>query len=281
MNSKYLILFTLLVCSSCLIEASDNHQHETESNKTKTKLMDLNFDVLDHIVDELDMIDLLNVAGLNSKTRFIALRIFHLKYWVNSTDNYPKTVVDVLQQLENGTTKISIHNGHLRSNVSTFLNKVINIFGYKTITHLDLGSIQENSLEQFTFPFEAVVELKLELSQEKFTGKIMSFDKLFPKLNKLRVIVAEDANHSFIDCHLPNLEELYIYSDFYTEKECKSFISKNPRIKIITLFGFPGNYMKIMNNLLPNLEKLTVHFDIADEPVRFENVKHAGYIFFL
>lgn len=57
-------------------------------------------------------------------------------------------------------------------------------------------------------------------------------------------------------------------------EQIKDLIRKNPQIRSIRCHYFPIDYLKDINELLPQLEKLSVYdFDLKNEMVHFENVK--------
>lgn len=128
-------------------------------------------------------------------------------------------------------------------------------------------------------PFPEVEYLNVNIKE--VTGDIGSFGQLFPKLRGLSLVLESDIDCSFIDCDLPQLEHLYIRLT-NDSRQCidqiEQFMRKNGQIKSIELSEFPHNFVKVISEVLPIIENLTIPtIDTGNDTVRLENVKHLTY----
>lgn len=128
-------------------------------------------------------------------------------------------------------------------------------------------------------PFPEVEHLSVDIKE--VTCDIGTFGQMFPKLRALDLTLQSDIDYSFIDCELPLLENLYIRLTNDSQQrmdQIERFMRKNPQIKSIVIIGFPQNYVKIINELLPNIENFTIPtINTRNDTVRLENVKHFTY----
>lgn len=131
-------------------------------------------------------------------------------------------------------------------------------------------------LSTFMNPFENVEDLRVDM--QKMAKYILSFNELFPKLQRLSLKLQSYVDYSFINCGIQKLEHLSIQisSEAWKRREqIEGLIRKNAQIKSLELNGFPSDYIKIVKEWLPNIEKLTIHGLIQlDTIIRFDHVKN-------
>lgn len=137
--------------------------------------------------------------------------------------------------------------------------------------------INEDTLQQFTVPFNELEHLVLVIKSKTIAHGFMSFDKLLPKLSQMHLFLYSDVDYSFIDCELQYLEHLVlgVSSDAQNRTyQIDALLRKNTQIRYIEIAFFPTDYLKVINVLLPKLENLTLqHLDIGNESIQFEHVK--------
>lgn len=306
-----------LINVSSLNISNFKHENKSLSDEFEAKSMDkiraknfansnlnfleLNQDVLHLIIEELNFIDLLNAAKVNQNLAFITTNVFHRRY-LNYTVEIIRDDVDerekcgilplekrlkiydyelslnLLRYFMCVIQKLVIKNELLESGHSTIISRLVNEYSTQHMTSLKLGSLQEDTLAQFTAPFEAVEDFECTIKVKNIEAKILPFIELFPRLRQLNLRLQFGVDFSYIDCELPHLEylDIFVFNDAWKQNaSIEGLIRKNPQIKCLVSYGFPSNYAKVLNKLLPHLEKLTLHgLDIGNETLRFENVKH-------
>lgn len=94
------------------------------------------------------------------------------------------------------------------------------------------------------------------------------------------IILSHDLSINFVDCELPHLNQfsLCIYSDNYENKNLQidGLIRKNPQIRSIELTGSTSHLVKVVSEVIPNIENLNLTIPDAgteNGPIRFGNVK--------
>lgn len=280
----------------------DENQHK--NHKKSTKFTDLNIDVLLLIVEFLSLPELLHLAEINDGLNSIASDVFRRKYrnyeievlrLANGDDveerfhlyaiNHKQIEITdyhmalkVFEHFGRAIRKLSI-SANMCKHHSIVIDQMINRYCSESITHLDLGFIEENTLQQFTAPFKAVESFTCYIYKEIQPAKILPFDKLFPKISHLKLTLSADIEYTFIDCELPHLQHLDVNLDYDRAnkrgKQIEGLLRKNKQIKSIEIRDFPTDYIKEIKYYLPNLENLTLNeFDIRNETIQLENVKH-------
>lgn len=100
---------------------------------------------------------------------------------------------------------------------------------------------------------------------------------MFPNLRRFDFSNVDSRNDFIFVNHNPHLEHLGIdlAHEFHNTTGIIEAIKINPQIRSIELLhGFPNDFVKIVNKLLPNLEILSVeNFDLGNTKIHFENVK--------
>lgn len=285
-----------------LSNANDSAAQRLDGNsRAKTKFVDLNFDVLYLIIDQFELAELTIIAQSNAY-HSMASDIFRLKYHdynIQFSDigyrdpgNYHIHVnddgngkciaivdhdfgVEILKLFGNVIKRVYIQNHSNNPLHSTNINRMVNQVGSESITHLDLSYIKRDTLQQFAKPFNDVEELHLTNSQLELTYPIIPFNRLFPNLKRAEFRLNTNLEYKFIDCNLPNLVELEMYSGHQTEFQCERLIRKNPQIRKLKVWSFANDYARTINELLPELESLTLgNFYTENGMIHFKNVKH-------
>lgn len=161
------------------------------------------------------------------------------------------------------------------------ISHAISKYCSKTLKQLDLDFIREDTFKHLTTSFDKVKELTFGVDLKRINAGTLSFNKLMPKLLKLKLKLYTAVDYSFINVNFRNLRELHIFAtvDAWTHKtrtQIEGFFKKNPKITTIYMSGFPDAYISSIKKLQPNLQSLSIDsFDIT-EPIRFDNVKHFG-----
>lgn len=155
------------------------------------------------------------------------------------------------------------------------INGMINEYCSESLIEIHLSNCEGYVLEVFTAPFKKIESVSLGMEM-KTVGK--SLDQIFPNLKSLSLSLITILDESLIDCHLPYLEHLYFRVEHNfrdtTESYVEILIRNNPQIRSIVLYNVSSRFLAIVNQLLSNLEHLTLWaFAMNGDDIHFENVK--------
>lgn len=191
-----------------------------------------------------------------------------------------QTFEEILHHFGHSIKKVGFNNGNFNDNNSNALNRLIQEHCANTLTHLDLNFIKESTFESFNVPMNGVEELLFQVNLKSVNQGVLPLNELVPNLRRLRIELYSDTDYSFIECKFPKLEHLYMSATgptraFQRKEQIDGILRKNQQITSIHTFSFPGDYVKIIHELLPNVKRLYLHaFDIGDDKLHFEHVKH-------
>lgn len=321
-------LLPLLLCITCsgfgLSEIIENFESNTarskatngilsiklqncENNMKTIKFGDLYFDVLLLIFNDLNPLDLVNMAKTNSRNNYIARESFHQKY-----RNYElsllrghhvdqnklredvqsetikivdyKTGLDIFTIFSGLFSKLHVSSSYIQDNNSIEINRIIAKMS-NILTHLNLGSVKEKTLEQFTVPFINVEEFTCFFFVKRISFKIKPLAQLLPNVQRMSIALDSDLDYKFIDCEFPHLNQLTIKinnMDFNGRKlRFEGLLRKNPQLKSLTISGRDdqtNSYLRAISEHSLNIENLTFDggftFNAYDETVlQFASVK--------
>lgn len=289
MSSTYLIFSALLLFNSCFNEVTSSvSQHSLQRGSTKRneiintnelqrlKFIDLNNDVLFIIFNQLNLMDLINVASTNSLMSSIAAQAFRHKYQDYRLDLGPMEIRNFIPREDTPKKCIQLTSYQLTlSALQHFRNEITRIYLFETFS--------SDILKKFTEPldaFEKVFEVSIDMSQNE--NNIPAFNRLFPQLRRLNLNYKSIVNTSFEDFEFPNLEHLSVHVEIPAWSENEKIVKllrKNQQIKSLKLNGFPSQYIHKINVWLPNLENMTFcnqEIDI-EKVLRMKNVKHLAF----
>lgn len=261
----------------------------------RTTLADVDEDVLFLIIEQLDSMDLINLASSHARLASIAFDIFRRQYsdmeiWQTFSmdqkacgkcihfDNVPD-IVATLKHFGRAIKKITVHSRDIENNKLMAIFECINEYASELI-HFDLGALQTDTFRKFTIPFN-----KVEILDFVVDGWIKSvapfslpLNQIFPKLNRLILRLQAGLDYNFLDSEFSHLEDLYlsICSDaLERQNEIGRFLLKNKQIRSFTSDYFIDDYARLLNQYLPNTQNLSVPFSLhPNEDIRFEHIKH-------
>lgn len=305
-----LVIVTLLLCNSStyrIVEGanSENIVSSKLQQRSNLTLINLNFDVLFQMFSFVDFNDMLSLIEAVPTISPIITQILATKYnnfeWkieLNETVRVKireyseekcfrimnfKDVVFYLKHFGSAIKKLSINDKLIGESESIILSQLINEYGCRQLTHLNLGELREDTLQQFAEPFENVEVLAFQMEREIKNG-ILPLNQLFPQLKQLEINIFPDVDCNFFDIELPNLQYItiidntprsYLLDSVALSTIMTGFLSKNTRIQSANLTVKSWQYIKAINELLPNIENLTLKmFESQSGKVHMENVKN-------
>lgn len=281
------------------VDRGIERNHLSENNKRKLELFDLNMDVHFLIIEQMNIKDLANFAEATSanyvvdffRKRYNRLKLTYAfakgfplpEYEENGSSIEIRSLEMILSVLKNFGCTIK----HLEIHISTkhkeyaTIERFINKYGSESLITLNLQAIY--TFEHFTVPFKCLEELHFRVYSE-ITNGILPLNQLFPKLRRLYLELDFNSDLSFLDykfSHMEHIDLIIRDESWQKRKQIERFLRKNNQVRSLVIFFVTQSYpifdLKIINEMLPNIENLTCQtFNIGNEPVHFENVKHFG-----
>lgn len=265
------------------------------------------------IFNELNFVDLLEMAQSNHELGEIAADVFRRKYsdhkiriaagnrltWNGNTVYEPPSskfisindfalVPKLMKHFGNKIRKIYLQN-YSRYNYtagSDWSNNIrfVNEYGSMSLTELGLGEISKKVWSQFTVPFHNVEKLDFEITdapkEVHFDG--MKLNEFCPNLKALRVNLISGCNDELLNCEFPNLEHFEISFSFESFSEANKLWRGKENVASMIMKN-PQIRSVNANRTAPEFLKLISEqlpqlerllFTYRDEPLHFENVKH-------
>lgn len=269
----------------------------------KLKIIDLNADVLYHILEQLELADLLNMIKSIPVISSVASSIYRKRYKdytvdiskaLNMSNGEKFTIDNQIKEIEiydyDTSLKMLNHfgcamqwlcikNHNFNENRSLIINRMANEYGSVSLTSLELGRIKEDTFTQFTLPFDSVNELTFDIEVNNIRNATLPFNQIFPQLRRMTSYLRSNCDYSCIVCHFQHLEYLHIMiSSFAWHKydQIVRLIRKNPQITTIELHQYRRCLLTEIDKALPHLVNLILHtVGIGNETVHLEHVSHA------
>lgn len=166
------------------------------------------------------------------------------------------------------------------------LSKFINTYCSSSLIHLQIRNYHATFFDEMTMPFKGVKHLSLHGRFKQLASSTLTFSKLFPALQNLSLKYMHIKNTNCIDQGFSSLTHLYVdiwhlhIPKHFNENDVERLLRKNQQIKSLKLSHSSRNFLKIVNEILPNLESLELDIynprrsNNDDEPIVFEHVKN-------
>lgn len=277
MSHIHLLLLTLLLCNGFFDEIAARHEILDKNGKLNQESIDLDGDELLRIFKSFNLNDLVTVASTNSRVASIAAkayRITHEEYEVK------------IWQASSNCIKAIDFSGMKRIEITGYELALdfLKYFGDEIKELLITEGFKQTILENIKEPLKQIEHLHYTIEYKQDGSKILPLNQMFPKLHGLTLHLRSDSYFGFIDCELPQIDDLRIHlsNNAWNQKNyIEGLIQKNAHIKSIEINGFPADYIKVINKLLPNLGSLILcdqKIDTGKEIVQFEHVKNLEII---
>lgn len=180
----------------------------------------------------------------------------------NITISKPSTLVSLLRIFGNQITRVSIDFECMDPFHSRQIEKFINRNCADSLHKLQLKYCREMAMDEITKPFRKLEQLTIVGG---FVGQhISSFNKLFPKLQRLELHNNEITNRSCLEIKFTNLLEIIVDIESRTKigfrvLDLNKALRLNPQIQKLTLrSNLNQSVVSIVDKLLPNLS----HFEL-------------------
>lgn len=292
-----------------------------KNGQHKISLMDLNDDVLFLIFKEMDLIEWLNMVKVHSvfvpfandayrsryrgyqvkfdddiykrrKSRAARKPVFVNQPNIQESYTKPKfnrllitdhqLALNVLKYFSSNIQELFINGRYSRPSEKLWkvVNQFVNRYASNFITKLKIY-IMDNTLEQYTLPFNKVEILDGGINVNQIGNSVLALNKIFPKLQMIKLVLSETASFQIIDCEFPQLGDvsLSLFDDTISEENQKliqGFVKKNSQIKSLSLFDSSWKNVEYFSQHLSNLVNLSLDSlnDVKSNKIEFKSVKN-------
>lgn len=305
MTFDCVVMLTLWFCVNLTLAQFPPSRKLISGTANKTEFIDLNIDVLHLIFDGMELYELLNMIKVHSEFLPISTAAFRKRYRdydidvINVLPNETSsgresyfndiklkrieifkfdTFHDIMTKLGSAIQRLNIQNEYIDNKKLITINQYISKYGSATLTHLKLGKMIGDTLEQFEQPFEKVESLTFTIGVEQIRSGVLPLTQLFPRLRRLAVSLKSGNFYTWMNCHFPHLE--HITAIDYVQKGTAQFegiMSKNVHIKSFEVQQFVSecNFIEKIRELLTNVENLILHsFNTQGDRIHFDYVKN-------
>lgn len=303
MYLAFLVLFAVLSSNGCFNQVNAR----SVPNDTKVTFVDLNPDVHYEILDMLETEDIVSmmdaIPSLSPGGKSIYLkRNKDYEVYIWDAEKAPRAdytrrtyplritfrsydvILNILKHFGGVMQQIYVDNRIIHSmDKALTISRHINQYTSESLIKLSLGIIKKDTFAQFTVPFKLVEELSFGVSSNKIDINIGSLplNQQFPELRRLNMELWGNINYNFIDLKFPHLEHLYLIigkNAWNRKDQFESLIRKNSEIRSFGVEYCPTDYIKVLEQILPNIENLTLSQLNTNESIHFEHVKNFHYI---
>lgn len=272
-----------------------------ENGREKLKFTELNIDVIYHIFEELNLKDLLNLRKIsetfssiidhtmrqkytNYRLKIVSQDSKHMKQFFENKsfrriEIYSvQAAKELLQLFRHTITIIELENFRFPKNESNVISKLLNEYYCGSLIKFRFGWAHDDTLQQFTVPFEAVENVTFGKIQSGYKTGIFQLNQLFPKLKQMRVLLSGTIDYTFIDCkfsHLKDLNFMVVNDDWKRNEMFERFLQKNEQIRRLETSKFPNGSFETIAHFLPHIEHLVVTwFENSNHSISLTNLKH-------
>lgn len=265
-----------------------------ESNIVRTKMHDMNADVLMLIFDQLELQEMLRFATAYPNKRILSVARQYFRSRFNNyrvyiqTNSYNdleanSTAKKIKVSLKKSFKLLKIFGSAIQSLEIQFptseLMQFVNKYLSDTLVTFKLTYARNDTLHQFAKPFTKVVNFSFGYNdRHRIKADHVPLNQLFPNVRHLFLSSYEDLEFDSMYCSFPHLEQFEFYHPFkeLNESMLETFFQMNPNIQSLILWRLRQNMCNVVNNNLGNLENLTLgmySFEI-EEDTTFDHVKH-------
>lgn len=261
------------------------------------KIIDLNDDCLEFILNKLTLNDLVNITDTNSRFKISACRVFDRKY----AKDMKKVVCGV------NHFKMLLYFGNNITNLNVCgKTDSLKTYKYDLNTYINVSCVQKymnHQIKENQPSFSCVRKLNLfGFFNDEIPAQL---DTWCPNLICLKLSVVRFQDSRIIDRRIPLLKHLTIQNaithlspeinhNFFSNQHITSAIKLNPSLVSLSLnhdgYGIGievnGDILNFINREMPNLEKLELRFqkntyfsDYTSDRIVFTNLRKFSAIF--
>lgn len=184
---------------------------------------------------------------------------------------------DILKKYGSALRWISIRRFYPHTNGTDDVSHLINQYASENLKHLSMGYVTFDTFQQYTASFSKIEHVTFIVQTEKILSGTAPLNKIFPNVSFLSMVLKSSVDYSFIDCEFPRLKQLYLDGSSDALKhlnQIENFLCKNSQIKILRVESVSGDFIRMVNSVLTNLERFEVdNFDVGVNTTRFGSVR--------
>lgn len=155
------------------------------------------------------------------------------------------------------------------------------------LTEFELSNCNGDLLKGLNKQFYKVEQIRFSGQLESLSSDHLKFNQLFPALRHLNAAFIHVTNPDSFNCELPHLEHLdmVISNDgAFTESNLEKMLKKNIQINNLKILHISPEFLPIISESLPKLEKLYFELFIntpetPDNNVHFATVKEVNIVY--
>ncbi|XP_055303234.1 uncharacterized protein LOC129568917 [Sitodiplosis mosellana] len=290
-------------------EAKRTKEDEPDVELSTTKIIDVNYDCLEHIFKDFEFIDLFNVVDSNKHLVAVAGQIFKRKYHeftvdigisnCVANDGYFTLLTDCIWVTDRtAALKFLRHFGHAITKLKiacfstddtffTQLHRYVHEYCSETLIEISFYYMIEFVLSSIEKPFPNVESVSFKCV--KLNDNLWQLNRLFPNMRRLTLHAMDEVtNPMCIEEHFPNLQSLTIENQFerledralngFKEANIMEALRLNPNVQHLNLKYFDTKFLQKIGEYIQHVENLELSFgrwssNHTIPTIRLENVK--------
>lgn len=288
-------------------DISRNHADDeiVEYQPSDTKIEDLHYDCLEHILDELDFVDLIKFTSLCKYFRTIGNKKFlqsfgqkticiqYTKYGARKLYSISKDKINVYdsdlcvlacKNIGKSITNICIdYKPSKQSGKWTGIIRALSGECFKHLERIQLIACPIFLMDEICQPMQMVTTVDIRFCN--LSARILDVSKCFPSVIQLRLVQNKIFNPDALQKHFPVLIHLAFESgrcvSFFSMEHLKSMLRLNPQIEVFEIDIVPDlKYLYAICRHLPNIKTLLISTientfsTYYSDNIHFEHVKH-------
>lgn len=212
-------------------------------------------------------------------------------FYITETSIHLKSydaILKTFKYLRPSNTKLRLVYSYDRNVQAKILSYFINKLS-ESLLEVEFVDVKENTLGYIKKPLVNIFKVTFTGNFTNNSTSNLPLNELFPNLRHLSLNMNKGAGFDYYNCHMPHLQHVFFYGEFYPSDEninpeyavarnaFENMIKKNSQIRSIHLYRTEDVTIRTINTFLPLLESLTIdHVNGLDSVIygdyRFENI---------
>lgn len=158
------------------------------------------------------------------------------------------------------------------------INQHINQYCAETMTYFEIGHFRGDEFNTLPGPFKKVENVCFKLG--KLNTENIRFNEIFPNVKRMDFGPMLFTHSSCFECNFTQLEHLDLNMfQGHNQSKLATTLEMNSHVRSISLYRASSDFLKTINDKVPNLESLEIsyYFDVSDyegEDIEFANLKN-------
>lgn len=189
-------------------------------------------------------------------------------------DDYD-TILHTFKNFGRVIKRLKLKTSILCSNqIAELMGNLISKYPFDSLVDVEFEETNDKLFTYITKSLESVESVRFEGTFLRAIPDGLPLNKLFPAVRRLELDSLTGDGLGFFNCHMAHLEHFSVDGINQESESCFADVMiNNPQIKSVELNDNYPNFVEKLNELLPQLEELTLSdFTPSNGCVRFENV---------